>query len=207
MPAAEVDIGWAVDVRAGALFIALDYVVDGELEDAPRMAPVSGPDDVARALVADGVGATEACAASEALWERGREIFGERLERVLVGVREQPFPARYDLRNQWSSVRAGALRRVYAGSLASEPCEGVVLLARASAQGSLGEHVDWKALAAIRIRAAGPLTIVAADDDVVDLEDDAGGSWQLEVVSGTLRERSTGDVLAAGWIAVPLDAA
>jgi hypothetical protein len=207
MPAAEVDIGWAVDVRAGALFIALDYVVDGELEDAPRMAPVAGPGDVARALVADGVGAIEAHAASEALWRRGREVFGERLERVLVDVRVQPFPGRYDLRNQWSCLCADELRRVYAGSIAGGAPEGVVLLACASAEGPLGEQPRWDSLAEVRVGSAGPLVIVAAEDGLVDVEDGQGGAWQLDVASGTLRECASGAVVARGWTRVSPDPA
>jgi hypothetical protein len=174
-----------MELDAGGLSIAIDDVVDGIEVDNPRTFAVLSPRDITDALVECGAPETDARAACRALWHEGQAVARAHVERVLITVREQPFPERYLLHNQWTRVDGDNLTRVTAGALADRPSQGVAVVARASARVPLvgiAEPAEWISVGEVRTPAeCGALRIDTAAGDVVGLVAADGSEWRLAV--------------------------
>jgi hypothetical protein len=178
-------VDWWMDFREGELRIALDEVIDGVEADEPQAFDACGPRDVVRALVTCGASEVDARAASRALWREGQQVARTHLEHYLVTVLEQPFPERYALSNQWTRVHGTELTRIAAGALADEPGQGIVIIARASAQvpfALIAKPAHWDSVDEARVPAAcGRLRIDSAAGDVAGLVAADGSEWRLTV--------------------------
>jgi len=192
--AGRFEVDYACEFREGVLSLSLDRY-EGDLpRDCPELDDVASADDVITLLLGIGVPEDEARSVSENLFDEAERWALRTFEAYLVRLieeREQSWPERFRIFNQWTRVGKDRLLRISSGVMTDDLKQGVVVVSSAAADVPLREIAhpsNWLSVEHyLTARRCGRLAIALAVGDTITIDAADGSEWIFDLPSRQLR--------------------